>query len=462
MSHIDDSETNRHKSSRKRSSSVKPYINTYITLFQFISSKNDNQQIGQFIFTLQPTGGADLITIYQQGSSPYLSFPLDRKISWRFQNKVYCYMNDPSGNQWLLQFNDTKSAAYATATIALHLHSSYVNEFVVDEIIHNEGKGISIGDTVLLSYFCFEFQENLFVGNLIASAEGLKTEILKEKISQSILNGLIGMAPGGLRAIFIPSGFNPNDTLISKHNLVVIAEVTKVKYNDDAHTSISEVSDTDIAVIPQKTGIPSSNPKSDTQSESEETHDHKSKKAIPPIINEEAISERDLSILDAKLDSLHNRICSSIKDHSYGESAPIISGILFMNKNLSDKKSEINALRSRLEDMKKKPQIPLTEKKSTNDGDDLKLKKIQLDRRIKESNERIAQLERELVSSQRNGIAKGKDMIKKVMSAVFDEFNESIEESKKYSGSDVSSMIFKLFRKHSFSVFEEINNSGIA
>ena len=143
---------------------------------------------------------------------------------------------------------------------------------------------------------------------------------------------------------------------------------------------------------------------------------------------------------------------------------PIVQGVSSMVYQLKQKNIELSNLKNESEHLKKKPTTTITQKNIEvlqKELDELKILKVQNERKLKEYTEKIQFLQNQNELDQKNSQNKVKLLIKSLMSNVYSDISTQIEDNQTLIGSDVSNMLYQLFRKHSFSVLDDINNNGL-
>ena len=431
---------------RKLDSNSKTYLSTHITLFRIHSPSNEEEKCGQFLFTLHGTNSGIQLIICQQGSQPIINFTIFETFKWNIKNQLFVNFTDPNNNQWLLQFPNIKSIAFASSCFYCCHFCKKPNEFLTEDIIHKDGHLLSNGDILKLSYYIFPVKEFPFVTDPIFSCENQKVLFSKEKIPQFILDGLKNITVGTIRIIFVPPNY-PKDEKFPNSQLIIYLQIHHAKFKDDK-SSISEVSDHDIPIKILKSN--------ETQN-IEEIDNPKDNHNNFPEINEEIISQRLLQLehnIFTKLDLFSSNI----------DQDPIVQGVSSMVYQLKQKNIELSNLKNESEHLKKKPTTTITQKNIEvlqKELDELKILKVQNERKLKEYTEKIQFLQNQNELDQKNSQNKVKLLIKSLMSNVYSDISTQIEDNQTLIGSDVSNMLYQLFRKHSFSVLDDINNNGL-
>ena len=208
--------------------------NTYVTLYKFNTMTKQNEQMGTFIFTLQTVQNGIQLTIYKQGSLPILSFIVTKQIHWNYQKLVYCYFLDTSRNQFLAVFNDAETAAHVTATIVCSTRKIKTDELLHHDIVKGDGKGISLGDTLLISYFLFPLI-NQTIQNCIFSINQKRIKYSQETLINGLIQSINGMSPGTTRIVLIPPSMSTyengtKDERIPEQNYVAVVILHRAKF----------------------------------------------------------------------------------------------------------------------------------------------------------------------------------------------------------------------------------------
>ena len=442
------------ESKKKRRSSVTnqntTLENTYVTLFQYNTMTKQNEQLGTFIFTLQTVQNGVQLTIYKQGSLPILSFIVTKQIRWNYQNLIYCYFLDPSRNQFLAVFNDAETAAHVTATIVCSTRKLKTNELLHHDIVKTEGKGISIGDTLLISYFLFPL-ENQIVQNCIFSVNQKKIQYSQKSMINGLVQSIGGMTTGSTRIVLIPpqmTGYESGtrDDAIPEQNYVAVVILHRVKSADgkggrkastdnplpEIENSGTDHSDVDAAgvVPPLPIEMPQNqSDKSDADMEFVSVDDSKletikklqkmgGKAAMMPVgipssvpvsspaqiiqqQQQQIYQQQQMQYVketEDKLKHLEERVSSKIDEIKGDEkTASIVLGVITLAKQLQEKQEEIDKLKNELE-MTTKLGGVATQRQvefAQNEASDMRKKSAHVERKLKDAENKLNQLKKE-------------------------------------------------------------------
>ena len=216
---------------------VKTYLTQMVTVFEYNAVTRENKPQGQFTLTVQSANNVNTFIIQRQGcAAPLVSFQLSRQINWTLQNNVYVYITDARKAKWLLQFPDAATAAQATALICLLVavtSGKDVTRYEAQQLV--QGKAISEGDIVRMSYWVCTFQPWPFIQNVLASKEDFTTPLTSNNLPTGLVTGMSGMVAGNSRAIFVPRtmtalGNGQRDPGFPERNLVVVVNLLSAEF----------------------------------------------------------------------------------------------------------------------------------------------------------------------------------------------------------------------------------------
>ena len=508
--------------------------NTYVTLYKFNTMTKQNEQMGTFIFTLQTVQNGIQLTIYKQGSLPILSFIVTKQIHWNYQKLVYCYFLDTSRNQFLAVFNDAETAAHVTATIVCSTRKIKTDELLHHDIVKGDGKGISLGDTLLISYFLFPLI-NQTIQNCIFSINQKRIKYSQETLINGLIQSINGMSPGTTRIVLIPPSMSTyengtKDERIPEQNYVAVVILHRAKFesknkaNSDVPSQEVENSGTDHSDLdadgilpPVPDEIPQNqSDKSDTDNEFVSVDAAKmetikklqkmgGKAAMRPIglpagvpmsSPAQVIQQQQQQIYqqqqmqyvketEDKLKHLEEKVSAKI-DEIIGDdkTANIVMGVITLVKQLQEKQEEIEKLKNELEMSTKLGGVATQRQVEFAQGEasDMRKKSAHVERKIKDAENKLNQLKKEneeLRNASKQAAKEAsqeaddgvdydslskqntKQYIKKMMSGVFDEISDFIQEEKSYTGEEISDKLFDLLRKHSIPILDEIKKNGV-
>ena len=216
---------------------VKTYLTQNVTVFEYNPVSRENKPQGQFTLMIQGTSNGSTFTVHRQGcAAPLVSFALSRQINWTLQNNVYVYFTDSRKSQWLLQFPDAASAGQATALICLLVavtSGKDVTRYEAQQLV--QGKPVSEGDNVCISFWVFTFNPWPFVQPVLASKENFTTPLMKDKLPMGVVDGINGMVVGNSRAIFVPRNMTAlmngqRDPSFADKNIIVVVNLLSAEY----------------------------------------------------------------------------------------------------------------------------------------------------------------------------------------------------------------------------------------
>ncbi|EAY13023.1 hypothetical protein TVAG_077610 [Trichomonas vaginalis G3] len=463
--------------------------NVYINLSKTNPTTMQNENFGQHIFALQFAHNFLSITIYKQGYQPAVQFNITKSLHWNYQNRVYCYFHDDRRNQWLATFPDAATAAYVTAEIYCLTKNIKTDTLFYLDINKGQGKGISLNDTLQVSYFVFPVRDFPILDRECVSVEVKKVKFTKENFISGIANSISGMVSNSSRLIYVPQAYKPYESgtphkEIPATNVIVMFSLHHVKFEESENQS-----DASDYIPAQAAAPPPPTEKSDTDigesdAAAEEVIYDKLRKlqkmgaknainptaVIPPATTSSSSasaaqptivkgpSTASLKKLEANINKQIDNIISDPK------SADIVTGVIAIANELSQKQEEITKLKTELQSLSKPGGgASITRKQlefAISEAEDLKKKSDYTEKKLKEMQGKLSDAGKEKFDHNA-AKAKGKTIIKKLMNAIFNDVNEAIDPDAELTGSDVNQKLFELLRKHSFAAMEDVQKNGL-
>lgn len=180
----------------------------------------------------------------------------------------------------------------------------------------------------------------------------------------------------------------------------------------------------------------------------------------------ESSSSRDeVIVVDKALHEKLDRIISVFYGGSSQEPDALISGVTKLSIQLKSSQAENESLKKQLSEMKSnQTRMSLSPKQIEilqRENEDFRRKFSQTERKLSDAESRVKQL---LLTEKENKAAacnRSIDIVKLMMSSVFDEMSSTFDSEQKYTGEEISDKLAILLRKHSFTAFQDINTNGL-
>ncbi|OHT16364.1 hypothetical protein TRFO_13201 [Tritrichomonas foetus] len=143
----------------------------------------------------------------------------------------------------------------------------------------------------------------------------------------------------------------------------------------------------------------------------------------------------------------------------------IIRGISSLAVQLKMKTSECETIKKQLAQAKAKQSGAAASERqleaARKELNDEKKLKVQLEQRVRISDSKVKELEKQAVETAESAKKNGSTYVKGMMSKVFDDMNNSFSEEGIYNGGDISNLLYDLLRKHAFETMNDISSNGL-
>lgn len=439
-------------------------INTYINISLY--ENGSPKAYGKYIFVVQQTGGQFQLTVYQAGQQPLVTFVITPSIRWILQNKVYVYMNDTEGKQWLVTFGDENTAVKVTAFIGKIISAEDSHGVgTYEPSTNNNTKSIDYGDKIKFSYFAFAWQ-NDNINLLIEKSEEKNAGLTFVDLPQGLALGMIGMKCGQFRVVSVPPDLmmhsnGTKDPKFQDCDIVFVVFLLRAKFSSKK---------TPIPAIAERTKPVQKQPEPEPQFHYTPPPRYTRKlDEIPPVtlsrfnLNKDADPDDRLLHIEEFIDSRLEIFTDVPEDFEDPEG--LMAALKKIAIDVKIKDQELQKVKrlynSQLGTIQQQELLDKRLKMAEKEREDLKRRHQELEKKIKYIEENPPKPTP--ISEEKKQFANKKveKLIKKLMGSVYSDLQEVMEQDKKYSGEHISTQLFELLRKHSFDVLNEINTNGL-
>lgn len=483
---------------------IEPLYSARVELFQFVKISKTNQPLGSYILEITPNQSNIVFSLVNQGRAA-VSIPIKQNFALSSSSKDWTVSH--GNKQWVLVFRDEKDKIRGEIVMGLLLSYQGDNSVSYYQIqnspdllkAENEKKlEIKEGDKILINCLCMNFSNFPYLDNIALNWNEKSMILSKQNMAKGLVDGIVGTRCGISRVIYVPESLSESEKKNQENPvspMVCHVTITHVKQMDEKNKS-------------QKTEVKAEN-KQNTAEQSkqneEKSQNDSSKKVmstnkidkVSPTVQEnknvidvniiqkqenfvkkvELISsleeknspskkeraEKETDERIKKLEETMNNLFEKIDENMIINTGNLIKDIESYVTQYNKKQNELETLRKQLRDEKAKQSSNIfstqQQEKANQFLDDANKKKIALERKLKDTDNTLKQLEKSSVENKDKAKASASRYVKSMMSSVFDIVNEIFDENKRYTGSEVSEELYKLLRKSSFETFSEIDNN---
>jgi predicted nucleic acid-binding Zn-ribbon protein len=363
-------------------------------------------------------------------------------------------------------------------------------------------RGISINDRIQISYWAFSFGTYPSISERPVSSKELWSAVLaRDKLSTGWVSGLVGMVSGTTRVVFIPAQYTAfetgsRDPGFPNTNLIVVTTLHRVKFSDDAHSAVSEASESDLpapdvfatSLPPPESDLERADFAADAQTEQDDAKAHALERIrrrgavagvfatpLPRPSAEGARSRPSESVrspasptsasLEERLDALERSINAKLEFLiGSSETQRIVGSVTALASQVRQKQREIDELKREIDAERAKTAAPVsaaTLEQVRRELDAIKSANAALEREASEGDARIQGMERRLAECAEAAKGREKTLIRRMMDDVFQETTAEFEDRRQYSGAEVGDKLRAMLKKHSMAQFEDIDANGL-
>lgn len=436
------------------------------------------------------------VFVYQNQSSPYLSQMVNQTMKWSLRNKIYGYLTDAQGAQWIVQFPDAASAARASVSIASILSPIGSDGVSTYDVALGSGNTVSDGDQLNVSYIGFVGNNLPFTDAQFDSNESFDFTIGSQSIIKGYSLGTNGMRIGGTRVILMPPEYaygaksipgripaNSTLTFLITLNSAKIAQSTKTAQSE-TQSKIEKLQRAGAVSVPSVQAESHSDQiqKPADAARSEERVNQRFGNDYPTVDETELLQRIDqlTETIRTKFDSLILEAPVSMKP------GDIVFEVQSLAAQIEDKERQILEQQQIIDELQRTKQssklkeeldIAQTELKSLRSvlrgGRDLRHENEELRSELKELKEnKLNELEHDIsdlryqLANSRNitqsaATDKTKELFFSFMGSVIDKTQNKLEGQTNLSSTDVINTLYDIFRVCSEEIFTRIEKNGI-